>query len=109
MKILGIETTCDETASAIVEDGKNVLSNVVSSQIIEHSPWKGVVPEIASRLHLNKIKFVVEKSLKDANLKLENIDLIACANRPGLIGALLVGTSFSKSLAWSLDKPFIGI
>ena len=109
MKILGIETTCDETASAIVEDGKNVLSNVISSQINEHSPWKGVVPEIASRLHLEKIGFVVDKAIKDAGLKLENIDLIACANKPGLIGALLVGNSFSKSLAWASDKPFIGI
>jgi N6-L-threonylcarbamoyladenine synthase len=109
MKILGIETTCDETAAAIVENGKKVLSNIVSSQINEHSPWKGVVPEIASRLHLNKIKFVVDNALKSANLQLDKIDLIACANRPGLIGALLVGNSFSKSLAWALNKPFIGI
>ena len=109
MKVLGIETTCDETASAIVQDGKKILSNVVSSQINDHSPWKGVVPEIASRLHLDKIKYVVNKALNEAHLKLNNIDLIACANRPGLVGALLVGVSFSKSLAWASDKPFIGI
>lgn len=109
MNILGIESTCDETAASVVIDGKIILSNIVSSQIEEHSPWKGVVPEIASRLHLEKIKFVVDKALKDANINLNDIDLISFANKPGLIGALLIGVSFGKSLAWALNKPFIGI
>ncbi len=109
MNILGIETTCDETAASVVKDGKIILSNIVSSQINEHSPWKGVVPEIASRLHLEKIEFVINKALKEAKVELKNIDLISFANKPGLIGALLVGVSFGKSLAWALNKPFIGI
>lgn len=109
MLIMGIETTCDETSVAIVKDGKEVLSNIVSSQIKEHLLWKGVVPEIASRLHLEKIIPIMEKALKKAKVKLNNLDLIAVANRPGLIGGLLIGVSIAKSIAWALDKPVIGI
>jgi N6-L-threonylcarbamoyladenine synthase len=109
MTILGIESTCDETSASVVIDGKNVLSNVISSQINDHFPWKGVVPEIASRLHLEKIIPVIDEALKTANVKLNDIDLVAAANRPGLIGALLVGVSAAKGIAWSLDKPFIAI
>ncbi|HOJ63962.1 MAG TPA: tRNA (adenosine(37)-N6)-threonylcarbamoyltransferase complex transferase subunit TsaD [Spirochaetota bacterium] len=109
MLVLGIETTCDETSAAIVEDGKKVYSNVVSSQIKEHLPWQGVVPEIASRLHLNKIMIVVEKAIKDANISKKDIDLIAVANRPGLIGGLAVGVAFAKGFSFGLNKPLIAI
>lgn len=109
MLVLGIETTCDETSASIVEDGKKVYSNVVSSQIKEHLPWAGVVPEIASRLHLKKITIVVEKAIKDASIRKNDIDLIAVANRPGLIGGLAVGVAFAKSFSFGLNKPFIAV
>ncbi len=109
MIVLGIETTCDETSASVVVDGKSVLSNIVSTQIKEHLEWKGVVPEIASRLHLEKLKYVAEEALVKSNVKLSDIDLVASANTPGLIGGLLVGVSFGKSLAWMNNKPFIGI
>lgn len=109
MKVLGIESTCDETSAAVVIDGKIVLSNVISSQVKDHLKWSGVVPEIASRLHLNKIVSVLDKALKNAKIDLSDIDLIAVANRPGLIGGLLIGVSFAKSIAWAIDKPVIGI
>ncbi|OHD25841.1 MAG: tRNA (adenosine(37)-N6)-threonylcarbamoyltransferase complex transferase subunit TsaD [Spirochaetes bacterium GWC1_27_15] len=109
MLVLGIETTCDETSVGVVRDGKEVLSNIVASQIKDHTPWMGVVPEIASRLHLKKITPIGEEALKKANISIEQIDLIAAANRPGLIGGLAVGVSFAKGLSWITDKPFIGI
>ena len=109
MLVLGIETTCDETSSGIVEDGERVLSNVVFSQIKEHEAWKGVVPEIASRLHIKKISPIVEESLKVANKNLNDIDLIAVATRPGLIGGLVVGASFAKALSWSNNIPFVSV
>ena len=109
MLVLGIESTCDETSAAIVEDGKKVLSNVISSQIKDHYPWKGVVPEIASRLHLEKIIPIIDEACNVAGFKSNDVDFIAAANRPGLIGALLIGVSVGKALAWSLDLPFIGI
>ncbi len=109
MIVLGIETTCDETSAAIVEDGKKVYSNIVSSQIKEHLPWNGVVPEIASRLHLQKITPVINKAFETSGFKKSDIDLIAVSNRPGLIGGLAVGMGFAKGLSFGLQKPFIAI
>ncbi|MBQ9631210.1 MAG: tRNA (adenosine(37)-N6)-threonylcarbamoyltransferase complex transferase subunit TsaD [Treponema sp.] len=109
MKILGIESSCDETAASIVEDGKNILSNVVATQIPFHEIYKGVVPEIASRKHAEWILPVVKEALNEAHLSVHDIDAVASTNRPGLMGALLVGLTFGKTLAWSLQKPFIAI
>ncbi len=109
MKVLGIESSCDETACAIVEDGKNILSNVVATQIPFHQIYKGVVPEIASRKHAEWILPVVRQALKEANLSLGEVDAIAATNRPGLMGSLLVGLTFGKSLAWSCGKPFYAV
>ena len=109
MKVLGIESSCDETACAVVEDGKTILSNVVATQIPFHQIYKGVVPEIASRKHAEWILPVVKQALKEANLTLDEIDAIASTNRPGLMGALLVGLTFGKTLAWATNKPFIAI
>ncbi len=109
MKVLGIESSCDETAAAIVEDGHTILSNVVATQIPFHQIYKGVVPEIASRKHAEWILPVVRQALSEANLTLDDIDAIAATNRPGLMGALLVGLTFGKTLAWSAGKPFIAI
>lgn len=107
MKILAIESSCDETAASVVEDGIKILSNVVSSQIEEHKKFGGVVPEIASRRHSENILGVVKKSLSDANCTLDDIDAFAVTYAPGLIGALLVGVSFAKGLAMSTKKPLI--
>lgn len=109
MKVLGIESSCDETAAAIVEDGHTILSNVVATQIPFHQIYKGVVPEIASRKHAEWILPVVRQALSEANLTLDDIDAIAATNRPGLMGALLVGLTFGKTLAWSAGKPFIAV
>ena len=109
MKVLGIESSCDETACAIVEDGKTILSNVVATQIPFHQIYKGVVPEIASRKHAEWILPVVKQALKEADLTLDDIDAIAATNRPGLMGSLLVGFTFGKTLAWATKKPFIAI
>ncbi len=109
MKVLGIESSCDETSCAIVEDGRTILSNVVATQIPFHKVYKGVVPEIASRKHAEWILPVVKKALKDANLDISQIDAFASTNRPGLIGSLLVGLTFGKTLAWAQKKPFIAI
>ena len=109
MKVLGIESSCDETACAIVEDGRNILSNVVATQIPFHEVYKGVVPEIASRKHAEWILPVVNQALKEASLSLNQVDAIAATNRPGLMGSLLVGFTFGKTLAWAADKPFIAI
>lgn len=109
MKVLGIESSCDETACAIVEDGKTILSNVVATQIPFHRIYKGVVPEIASRKHVEWILPVVRQALKEANLTLDDIDAIASTNRPGLMGSLLVGLTFGKTLAWATGKPFIAV
>lgn len=109
MIVLGIESSCDETACAIVEDGKKILSNVVATQIPFHQIYKGVVPEIASRKHAEWILPVVRQAVSEAGLKLEQVDAIAATNRPGLMGSLLVGLSFGKTLAWSLDKPFFAV
>ncbi len=109
MKILGIESSCDETAAAVVEDGVTVLSNVVASQIDEHRLYGGVVPEIASRRHAENISWVVKESLLKANVTLDDIDAVAVTYAPGLIGALLVGISFAKGLAIAADKPLIPV
>ena len=107
--ILGIETSCDETAAAVVGDGERLLSNVVSSQIATHQPYGGVVPELASREHLRAIVPVVRQALKEADKSYESIDAIAVTQGPGLAGALLVGISYAKALAFSLEKPLITV
>src|SRR5215472_17084528 len=107
--ILGIETSCDETAAAVVCSGKRVLSNVVSSQIATHRPYGGVVPELASREHLRAIVPVVRQALAEAGHSYRSIDAIAVPQGPGLAGALLVGISFAKALAFALDKPLVTV
>ncbi len=109
MKILAIETSCDETAAAVVEDGRCVLSSVVHTQIAEHRIYGGVVPEIASRRHIEKIDAVVEKALADAGETAHSVDAIAVTAGPGLIGALLVGVNFAKGLAFLAGKPLIPV
>ena len=109
MKILGIESSCDETAAAVVEDGRIVLSNVIASQVEEHKIYGGVVPEIASRRHTEAICGVVEKALSDANCTLEDIDAIAVTYAPGLIGALLVGVNYAKGLSLSTGIPLVPV
>jgi len=109
MKILGIETSCDECAAAVVEDGVKVLSNVVATQIPFHAPFNGVVPEIASRKHTEWIYDVVKEALYKAGLNPQDIDAVAVTNRPGLLGALLVGVSFAKAFAWARNIPLIAV
>jgi N6-L-threonylcarbamoyladenine synthase len=109
MIVLGIESSCDETAAAVVRDGREILSSVISSQIELHRPFGGVVPELASREHLEKIEPIVREALERAKIKIEDVDAIAVTQGPGLIGSLLVGVSFAKSLAFALDKPFVGV
>ena len=109
MKILAIESSCDETAAAVVEDGRKVLSNVVASQVKEHIVFGGVVPEIASRMHAEAISAVVEDALKDAECTIKDIDAIAVTYAPGLIGALLVGVNFAKGLSLSSGLPLIPV
>src|ERR1700753_2121815 len=103
--ILGIETSRDETADAIVSNGEKLLANVVSSQIAAHQPYGGVVPEIASREHLRAIVPVVRQALAEAGKTYESVDAIAVTQGPGLAGALLVGISYAKALAFALEKP----
>lgn len=107
--ILGIESSCDETAAAVVKNGREVLSNIISSQIVIHRKFGGVVPEIASRKHIENIMPVIDEALQQANISLEDIDAVAVTYGPGLVGALLVGLSAAKSLAWATDKPLIGV
>lgn len=107
--ILAIESSCDETAAAVVKNGREVLSNVISSQIALHTLYGGVVPEIASRKHIEKINQVVEQAMADAGVEFDDITAIAVTYGPGLVGALLVGVSFAKSLAFALKKPLIGV
>ncbi len=109
MLVLGIESSCDETAAAVVEDGLTIRSSVISSQIDIHKKWGGVVPEIASREHLVKIDEVVNSALRDAGIGVSEVDAIAVTNGPGLIGSLLVGVNYAKGLAMSLGIPFIGV
>ncbi|MEA2030958.1 MAG: tRNA (adenosine(37)-N6)-threonylcarbamoyltransferase complex transferase subunit TsaD [candidate division Zixibacteria bacterium] len=108
MLVLGIETSCDETAAAVVADGKDILSNVILSQV-DHVRFGGVVPEIAGRAHLKTIVPIYRQALEEASVSLSDIDLIAATMGPGLIGALLVGLTFAKGLAWAAAKPFIPV
>ena len=105
--ILGIESSCDETSSAVVKNGREVLSNVINSQIKIHEKFGGVVPEIASRNHIEAISNVVKQSLKQANITMDMLDGIACTYGPGLVGALLVGVSYAKALSYALNIPLI--
>ena len=109
MHILGIETSCDECSVAVVTDGRNVLSNIVASQIEIHKPYMGVVPEIASRTHIKWINGVVKAALSEAKVSLDEICGIAVTNRPGLSGSLLTGLSFAKGLSFASEKPFIAV
>lgn len=109
MKILSIESSCDETAAAVVEDGRTVFSSVVSTQIEKHKIFGGVVPEIASRLHTENISYVVNKALSDASCTLEDVEAIAVTHEPGLIGALLVGVNYAKGLALASGKPLVPV
>ena len=109
MKILGIESSCDETAAAVVEDGRKVLSNVIASQVEEHKIYGGVVPEIASRRHTEAICGVVEKALSDAGCTINDIDAIAVTYAPGLIGALLGGVNYAKGLSYSTGIPLVPV
>jgi N6-L-threonylcarbamoyladenine synthase len=107
--ILGIESTCDETAASVVIDGREVRSNVVATQVELHAKYRGVVPEIASRAHIENILPVLEESLSSAACGFADLDAIAVAHRPGLIGSLLIGVTAAKSLAWALGKPLIAV
>lgn len=109
MLVLGIESTCDETAAAVVADGVRVRSSVVASQVELHARYRGVVPEIASRAHIENILPVVIEALGNAGLKLADVEAVAVAHRPGLIGSLLIGVTAAKTLAWALGKPLIGV
>ena len=109
MLILGIESSCDETAAAVIEDGNRILSSVISSQIELHKPFGGVVPELASREHLEKIEPIVKEALEKAQVSFKDIDAVAVTQGPGLVGSLLVGVCYAKALAFALDIPFIGV
>ncbi len=109
MIILGIETSCDETAAAVVAEGTKILSSVVSSQVAVHHPYGGVVPELASRKHIETIVPVVDQSLSSSGVELKQLDAVAVTRGPGLVGALLVGFCFAKSFAYALDIPYVGV
>ena len=109
MLVLGLESSCDETAAAVVDGDGRVLSDVVHSQIDVHAPYGGVVPELASRDHLRNLSPVVRAALAGARIRLEDVDGIAVTNRPGLVGALLVGVQAAKGLAWAASKPLVGV
>ena len=107
--ILGIESSCDETSVAIVKNGREVLSNVINTQISIHELYGGVVPGIASRNHVENISPLMKEALKEANIKIDDVDGIACTYGPGLVGALLVGVSYAKALSYAANKPLIGV
>ena len=107
--ILGIESSCDETSVAIVKNGREVLSNVINTLISIHELYGGVVPEIASRNHVENISPVMKEALKEANIEIDDVDGIACTYGPGLVGALLVGVSYAKALSYAANKPLIGV
>ena len=109
MLILGIESSCDETAAAVVKDGREVLSNVINTQIALHKKFGGVVPEVASRRHIETIDAVIDEALEEANVTFDDIDAIAVTYGPGLVGALLVGVSTAKALAFALKKPLVPV
>ena len=106
--ILAIESSCDETAASVVKNGREVLSNVISSQIALHTQFGGVVPEIASRKHIEKINQVVTQALEDAKVTLADVDAIGVTYGPGLVGALLVGVAEAKAIAFAAKKPLVG-
>lgn len=107
--VLGIESSCDETSVSVVKNGREVLSNVINSQIDIHTRFGGVVPEIASRNHVEAISATTMQALKDAGITFNDIDVIACTYGPGLVGALLVGVSYAKALSYALNKPLVGV
>ena len=107
--ILGIESSCDETAAAVIKNGREVLSNVISSQIELHKLYGGVVPEIASRKHIEKINQVIEEALETANVTLDDLDAVAVTYGPGLVGALLVGVAEAKAICYAKKKPLVGV
>ena len=109
LNVLAIETSCDETSCSIIKNGRNILSNIVFSQIEIHEKFGGVVPELASRMHVEAIYVVVEKALKESSLKFSDIDLVAVTYGPGLVGALLVGIQYAKGIAYAIEKPLIGV
>lgn len=109
MIVLGIETSCDETAAAVVKDGTTILSSVVSSQVEVHHPYGGVVPELASRKHIEAVVPVIREALDKSDTSLSGLDAVAVTRGPGLVGALLVGFSFGKALAYGLDIPWVGV
>ena len=107
--ILGIESSCDETAASVVKNGRTVLSNVISSQIELHKLYGGVVPEIASRKHIEKINQVITEALEEANVTLDDLDAIAVTYGPGLVGALLVGVAEAKAISYAKNLPLVGV
>src|SRR4051794_16170064 len=107
--ILGIETSCDETAASIVKNGNTIVSNVVASQIESHKRFGGVVPEIASRHHVEQITIVIEEALKQADMEPSQLDAVAVTEGPGLVGALLIGVNAAKAFAFANDLPIIGV
>ena len=109
MLVLGVETSCDETAAAVVEDGRHVRANVVASQIATHAQYGGVVPEVASRQHVATIVPVIERAVRDAGIAFRDLDAIAVTAGPGLVGALLVGVETAKALAFALGKPLVAV
>ncbi|QQK07844.1 tRNA (adenosine(37)-N6)-threonylcarbamoyltransferase complex transferase subunit TsaD [Miniphocaeibacter halophilus] len=109
LKILAIETSCDETSVAVIKNGREIMSNIISSQISTHRIFGGVVPEIASRMHLENINLIIKEALEEAKIGFEDIDLVACTKGPGLIGALLVGISSAKAISFALDIPLVGV
>src|SRR3712207_1923168 len=109
MLVLGIESSCDETAAAIVRDGREMVSSVISSQIETHRRFGGVVPELASREHLDKIVPVVEEAFRRAGIEKRDVDGIAVTQGPGLVGSLLVGLSYAKAMAFALGRPLVGV
>ena len=109
MIVLGIETSCDECSAAVVKDGREILSNVIATQIELHKPYQGVVPELASRLHTEWISQVVKAAIMQAGLTNKDLDAVAVTNRPGLLGSLLVGVNFAKGFAASLNIPILGV
>ena len=109
MLILAIETSCDETSAAVIENGRKILSNVVASQIEIHKKYGGIVPEVASRKHIESIAAVVKQALDDAKTSLKKIDAVAATYGPGLVGSLIVGLNYAKAIAYAAGKPFIPV
>ncbi len=107
--VLGIETSCDETSAAVVVDGREVCSNIVASQVDLHAKYGGVVPEIASRAHIERLDSVIEEAMTAAGVTRDDLDAVAVTNRPGLVGALIIGVTAAKMLAWAWGKPLLGV